>query len=246
MEQTLIVSEIMPNPKGKDSGNEWIEITNISDKEINLENFKLDDGENGSKPYSIPKIILQGKTSIVFRQPTTKINLNNSNDEARLIKSNGEIADSIKYTTTKDGQSISKIELKTQKSSKWTIMATTSSEGLPSKPMYIITGEIIRKISDNKFIMSPENTKSTIEITTPKENQATQSLIFNEKQFIKILAEKISEKNFSVIDYKKETIQQPIPKTSIKKDSDQIRTTTLISIILLITLVIILAKIKKR
>ncbi|MBT4148530.1 lamin tail domain-containing protein, partial [Candidatus Peregrinibacteria bacterium] len=82
----LQITEIHPNPEGKDTTNEWIEITNLGPDPINLQNYTFDDEEGGSKPYTIenPKI-LQPNQLHVLEKSATAINLNNQGDQVRIF-----------------------------------------------------------------------------------------------------------------------------------------------------------------
>ncbi len=77
----IIITEFLPNPKGSDSDNEFIEIYNNGDIEINLEGWTLED-----KTGSIKKFIISKGTKIgakkykIFYSSETKITLNNDGD----------------------------------------------------------------------------------------------------------------------------------------------------------------------
>lgn len=96
-EDDLIISEFIPNPKGSDD-NEWIELYNSSNKNINLAGWYLDDAEGGSKPYqfSTSTTITMG-SFLVIERADSKLTLNNSTDAVRLIKPDGNIWQEIIY-----------------------------------------------------------------------------------------------------------------------------------------------------
>ena len=52
--KSVIISEFLPNPEGKDQENEWIELYNQSNQIANLSNWQLDDQEGGSSPFIFP------------------------------------------------------------------------------------------------------------------------------------------------------------------------------------------------
>ncbi len=65
---------------------------------INLGNWKLDDSNGGSKPFVIPdSVILQPGEFRVFPKSLTKIQLNNSKDEARLFDFKGNLVANVSY-----------------------------------------------------------------------------------------------------------------------------------------------------
>nr|MDD3720266.1 thermonuclease family protein [Candidatus Gracilibacteria bacterium] len=89
------IIETLPNPVGKEDG-EWIKIKNNSINFINIKGLEIDDViGSGSKPYKITEntIILPYQEK-KFYKTETKINLNNSFDEANLIY-NGKVIDSL-------------------------------------------------------------------------------------------------------------------------------------------------------
>ena len=94
---TIQITEILPNPAGRDSENEWIEIYNFGETPTNLENYQLDDGENGSRPYSLPEIIIPPQSYLVFYSSQTQISLNNKDEQARLFDPLENLIHQIKY-----------------------------------------------------------------------------------------------------------------------------------------------------
>jgi hypothetical protein len=93
------ISELYPNPI--EGGKEFVELENITDTDINLEGWKLDDLiSGGSQPQNLTGII-PAKGFIVFEEDKDlKIILNNEIDEVNLIDPNGIIQDSIDYVMT--------------------------------------------------------------------------------------------------------------------------------------------------
>lgn len=106
----IIVSEIFPNPAGPDQ-TEFIEIQNISDKQINLINWQLDDIEGGSNPFMITTdLYIEPNQLYSFYKETTKLSLNNNEDSVRIINPLGEILEEIPYEKAKDNFSYSRID----------------------------------------------------------------------------------------------------------------------------------------
>lgn len=109
---TIIISEIFPNPLGKDNQEnnyEWIELHNTSGEDVNLKGWRIDDILNkGSKPYIIKEDdIIKAGGYKTFSYADTKIMFNNSGDEANILWPDGEIIDSVEYEKTIEGQSYS-------------------------------------------------------------------------------------------------------------------------------------------
>jgi len=93
------ITEILPNPSGSNSENEYIKIYNSSTKELNLRNWSLDDEDGGSKPYVIDyDLIIKPNSSLTFYSADTKILLNNDGDQARLFDSDKKIISQVEYS----------------------------------------------------------------------------------------------------------------------------------------------------
>jgi hypothetical protein len=107
----IFISEILPDPKGKDDDGEFIEIFNNSSKEIDLSGWLLDDDEGQSQPYKIPKgtKILQNQYLAFFRKET-KIALNNFSDKVRIFDPKNNLLDEVSFEKSKEGFSFAKKE----------------------------------------------------------------------------------------------------------------------------------------
>jgi len=104
------INEFLPDPEGKDTEAEFIELQNRGDENIDLNAWQIDDCENiGSKPYTFPedaKIEADGYLALNYQN--TKINLNNDGDCVRLITPEGQTIDEIEYNKAPEGQSYSR------------------------------------------------------------------------------------------------------------------------------------------
>ncbi|MFH1656739.1 MAG: lamin tail domain-containing protein [Candidatus Nealsonbacteria bacterium] len=106
----IVLNELLPSPEGSDAENEWIEIFNQNDFEIDISNWKIQDVEGKTTTYIFPeKTIIPSKEYLVVYRPETKITLNNDKDGLNLIQPNNEIIDSIKYEKAKNNQSYVRI-----------------------------------------------------------------------------------------------------------------------------------------
>ena len=107
-------SEIFPNPKGADSGGEWVELRNEGEEPVYLNNWYLDDGEVedelGSSAYKIPSSIIYPGGLVVLMIPSEKFAVNNISDTIRLFNENEILIDSISYSEAKENESYSIID----------------------------------------------------------------------------------------------------------------------------------------
>ena len=98
----IIVNEVLPNPKGSDSQNEFIELKNIGTADIDLTGWKV--GDASSKTYTIKaadftSIILKPKEFFVLYRKVTGIALNNSGTEsAKLLSPDGVLVAALQYS----------------------------------------------------------------------------------------------------------------------------------------------------
>ncbi len=115
----VFINEIMPNPKGADETDEWVELYNSNNFEIDLSGWRIQDINGTPKTFTIPKntkILANG--FLVFKRPETKIMLNNNKDGLNLLTPDGKIVDSVTFTSAPLAQSYNKI------GSSWTWSAT--------------------------------------------------------------------------------------------------------------------------
>lgn len=100
--KSIIISEFIPDPEGKDQENEWIELFNQSSQIANLTNWRLDDQDGGSSPFIFPaNSLIAPNQFLILIRPITKIALNNDNDQVRLIYPDGSLATEVNYLAEK-------------------------------------------------------------------------------------------------------------------------------------------------
>lgn len=93
----IIISEILPNPSGNESTDEFIEIYNADTKNINLNQWKL--GDASSKRFTLQNIVIEPQEYKVFYRSETGIALNNSGPESvSLYSPDNTLIHSIAYT----------------------------------------------------------------------------------------------------------------------------------------------------
>jgi hypothetical protein len=121
----VILSEFSPAPAGN---KEWVEIYNPNSETIDISGWKIDDIEQGSKPFSMPEgTTIKAKAYKVFYFSSK---LNNSGDKVRLINPKGKLLESYSYGKVDKGTIFAK-----DKYGKWKITTTPT----PGKKN-IITG----------------------------------------------------------------------------------------------------------
>jgi len=105
----VFINEILPSPTGPDETEEWIEIYNSNNSEVDISGWQIQDAKGKIKSYSFPagtKISPQG--FLVLSRPTTKVTLNNDGDGLNLIQPDGKIIDTVSFEKAPQGQSYNK------------------------------------------------------------------------------------------------------------------------------------------
>jgi hypothetical protein len=99
---SMLLNEFLPDPYTMYS-EEWIELYNPLDVEVDISGYILDDiTTGGTNPYTIPGgSVIPAHGFIVFYQSTTNIALNNDGDTVNYLKSDGvTVLDSYTYSTS--------------------------------------------------------------------------------------------------------------------------------------------------
>jgi hypothetical protein len=101
---TAILNEFLPHPHTDwnqdgtaNTGDEYIEIINVSTSAVSLSGWKLDDGPGGSSPYTLPDTTLEPHQIAYFFGSETGVSLSDGGDTVRLIRPDGAIADAYTY-----------------------------------------------------------------------------------------------------------------------------------------------------
>ena len=99
----IVFSRILPSPEGLDAENEWIEIYNTNDFEIDLSEWQIRDSAGRISAYTLNTKIKE-LSPLILPRPETGITLNNSGDGLELINPNGETVDFMEFKKAPRGQ----------------------------------------------------------------------------------------------------------------------------------------------
>lgn len=199
--EALVVTEIFPNPKGKDD-NEWLELKNSSSSTINLFGYYIDDELAGSKPYyfSTSTAIKSGEY-IILNKNLTKLSLGNNQDSVRLLDENKQSLWEVKYAGVKENESFAYDQ--ENDDWRWTIILSPGKDN-------IFLDEI------NNINISAQATKDLDVVQTDVSDQVqsvANALLLPDKtetilEGVVIIAPHVYAKNiFYVADYDQETKQ---------------------------------------
>lgn len=100
----LEITELLPNPIGSDAGNEFIEVFNPNDSDVNLSNYVLNVGSSATNyVFPISSIVGAGKY-ISFSNDDIRFTLVNTTSKVDLMSADGQIIDEAPaYINPNDG-----------------------------------------------------------------------------------------------------------------------------------------------
>ncbi|MEK7658350.1 MAG: lamin tail domain-containing protein [Patescibacteria group bacterium] len=111
----IFINEILPSPEGADETNEWIELYNANNFEVDLSNWQIKDTAGTITAFTISKYLPEGRQVkisangyLVFKRQDTKIILNNDGDGLNLLTPDGKTIDLVSLTKAPLGQSYNK------------------------------------------------------------------------------------------------------------------------------------------
>lgn len=158
----IVINEILPAPEGADDTEEWIEIKNLNEREVDLSGWKIKDVKGSVNVYVLPKGTKIGsKGFLVFSRPTTKITLNNNDDGISLIQPNGNICDSVVYQKAPKGQSYNRL-----------LSETTGTEEQAKSDTWVWSSTLTPGATN---VIPLSQSSQSLEKTTQEKNEATKT-----------------------------------------------------------------------
>jgi competence ComEA-like helix-hairpin-helix protein len=105
----VYINEILPSPKGADETDEWIELYNSNNSDVDLSGWQIQDTEGTVTTYIFPKDSkISANEFLVLKRPETNIMLNNDKDDLNLLTPDKKIVDFVSYAKAPTGQSYNK------------------------------------------------------------------------------------------------------------------------------------------
>lgn len=98
----VTLSELLPDPEGSDTTDEWIELYN-SGEEVDLYGWMLTDG--GHEYVIDESLALTANSYLLFSVTTTGISLNNSGETIQLLDPQNEVISEVTYDAAPTGES---------------------------------------------------------------------------------------------------------------------------------------------
>lgn len=107
----ILFNEILASPLGPDETEEWIEITNQNNFEVEISGWQITDSVGKPTKYTFPEDAkIEAKGFLILKRPLTKIVLQNKGDTLTLWQPNLKIADTVSYENSPRNQSYNRTE----------------------------------------------------------------------------------------------------------------------------------------
>lgn len=104
--RSIVINEILPSPEGADAREEWIEIFNKNNFEIDFSFWQISDIIGSTTTYTfLEGTKIKPNGFLVIYRPESKITLNNDGDGLNLIQPDGKTVNSLVYEKAPKGQS---------------------------------------------------------------------------------------------------------------------------------------------
>lgn len=115
----LVINEVMPNPAGTDTGNEFVEIVNIGTASVHLDGYALGDAANDSRHVFDELVLLPGQVVVVYDSgehgnvpgaitaSSGALSLNNT-QETVTLRDDDVILDVVHYSGAPSGESLNR------------------------------------------------------------------------------------------------------------------------------------------
>lgn len=160
LSSSITITEIFPNPSGKDSGKEWIELYNNSNTNVNLNNWKLNN-------KTINSLIIKANSFAIYNTP-----LKNSENNIKLIDFNETLIDQIDYDNSKEGKSFTKVMIKDNQSQKISWQWSSPSKNTKNPIYEVLKGKVTTPptISEDFYFEIKDTTGKNRKIIFPLED----------------------------------------------------------------------------
>lgn len=91
----ILLNEILPNATGRDKNNEWIELLNISEEEIDLTNWYFENNYKRPKKFQINEVKIEVGEIVLIRIQNSSFSIRNSREKIKLFDFRGNLVDEV-------------------------------------------------------------------------------------------------------------------------------------------------------
>lgn len=222
-EAKISIMELLPNPKGKDENQEWIELFNNSEKPINLGNWQLIIND---KTTTLPDSIeIPAQSLFLLKNNDQKFTLGNSETTLKIATFQDTISSELKYNKAPEDQSYSLIKTSTGNNWQWTKNKTPNQKNPELKTT---TGRLMELNKNLQTLKFQTNNKQNLFTQYQKSTTDENLLVIND--YYKISYEQTENIN-------KLKSLTPITKAKINQPKNPL--TKIIPLILIVTVIII-------
>ena len=167
---TLRLSELLPDPEGKDGEGEFVEVQNYGSEPVTLNDWKIQDASG--RGLTLSGIIAAG-TYVAFRAADVSLpTLNNDGDTITLHDPSGNLRDGVAFSGTVEGLALIRVGEQWQWTSTPTpnapnILATPKNDGAPAQAV-VLAAPPIPAAAGNDGEDEPRSAVDTTGITARK------------------------------------------------------------------------------
>jgi phosphatidylserine/phosphatidylglycerophosphate/cardiolipin synthase-like enzyme len=117
----IVINEVLPNPVGADADNEYVELVNIGEAEVNLAGYALGDAVSDDRHvFGGGEVLGVGESLVIFDGgehpdvPGSRIassgglSLNNGGDAVNLFRPDGTLMDGVFYDASSEGMALNR------------------------------------------------------------------------------------------------------------------------------------------
>jgi hypothetical protein len=155
----VVISEFLPNPVGDDAA-EWIELANLSDLDVTLAGWSVDDDPGGSRPFVMTAVdVIPARGFLLLPKSRSGLALNNDGDSVRLTDMAGTLVDAVAYAGVPEGKSY----VRTRAGWVWSGLPTPGAANEPEN----IDNSAILSVSALASTITPSDGENGPENTIP-------------------------------------------------------------------------------
>ncbi len=203
LSKQIIINEILPNPEGKDSNKEWIELYNSSNNNINLGNWSIEN--NKSQQLLSDKLIIPAKGFLILEKENLEFTIKNNDETLYLKDFQGAKIDKISFKKSQENKSLSRTKILQENKiileSLWT-QTTKKSQNIV---FHELKGKIIEAptIKEDYFfkIKSKENKIHKILFDLEKHQFTLLKTIFTIDKEVTLLCKEVDKNTFTLENY---------------------------------------------
>ena len=140
-DDSIVINEIFPNPKGADTGGEWIELKNKSSAKVDFIDWRVENS-NGKYKFESEQL-LEGDAFYILNNAISKLAFKNTDDVISLYNGFDELIDQVKYASAVQDEAYAR---GANDNWFWTTKATPAEENIIS-----LAGSAYAKASADKI-----------------------------------------------------------------------------------------------